>query len=85
MDPLCITLELPFSFFRIQQASPPLHHYTDQDFLVESDKYVIEDIVSHTTVGRRRRKHIEWEVKYRGYPETEFQPASTFMHDINDL
>ena len=21
MDPLCITLELPFSFFRIQQAS----------------------------------------------------------------
>ena len=68
-----------------EEGTPPLHYYTDQDFLVESDKYVIEDIVSHTTVGRGRRKHIEWEVKYRGYPETEFQPASAFMHDINDL
>ena len=68
-----------------EEGTPPPHYYTDQDFLVYSDKYVIEDIVSHTTVGRGRRKHIEWGVKYRGCPETEVQPASAFMHDMNDL
>ena len=68
-----------------EEGTPPLHYFTDQDILGESHKYVIEDIDSHTTVGRGRRKHIEWEVKYRGYPETKFQPASAFMHNINDL
>ena len=68
-----------------EEGTPPLHYYTEQDFLGESDKYVIEDIVSHRTAGRGRRKHIEWEVKYRSYPETEFQPTSAFMHDINDI
>ena len=68
-----------------EEGNPPLHYYTDQEFLVESDKYVIEDIISHRPVGRGPRKRIEWEVKYRGYPDTEFQPASAFMHDINDI
>ena len=30
-------------------------------------------------------KHIEWEVKYRATPNTEFQPASAFTQDINDI
>ena len=68
-----------------EEGGPPLHYYTDQEFLVESDKYVIEDILSHQKVGRGPRKRIEWEVKYRGFPNTEFQPASAFMHDINDI
>ena len=67
-----------------EEGTPPLHYYMDQEFLVESNKYVIEDIVSHTTVGRGCCKHIEWEVKYRRYTMTEFPPASAFMHDIND-
>ena len=61
-----------------EEGGPPLQYYTDQECLVESDKCVIEDILLH-------RKRIEWEVKYRGFPNTEFQPASAFMHDINDL
>ena len=68
-----------------EEGGPPLHYYTDQEFLVESDKYVIKDILSHQKVGRGPRKRIEWEVKYRGFPNTEFQPASAFMHDINDI
>ena len=68
-----------------EEGTPPLHYLTDQDFLVESDKYVIGGIVSHMKVERGRCKHIEWEVKYRGYPETEFQPASALMHDMDVL
>ena len=28
-----------------EEGTPPLHYYTDQDFLVDSDKYVIENDV----------------------------------------
>ena len=44
---------------------PPLHFYTDSDFLVDSEKYIIEDIVGHTKVGRGKNRHIQWEVKYK--------------------
>ena len=63
---------------------PPLHYYTDSEFLVDSEKYIIEDIVGHTKVGRGKNRHIQWEVKYKGFPDTEFQPASAFMRDINE-
>ena len=63
---------------------PPLHYYTDSEFLVDSEKYIIEVIVGHTKVGRGKNRHIQWEVKYKGFPDTEFQPASAFMHDINE-
>ena len=63
---------------------PPLHYYKDSEFLVDSEKYIIEDIVGHTKVGRGKNRHIQWEVKYKGFPDTEFQPASAFMHDINE-
>ena len=63
---------------------PPLHYHTDSGFLVDSEKYIIEDTVGHTKVERERNRHIQWEVKYKGFPDTEFQPASVFMHDINE-
>ena len=62
---------------------PPLHYYTDSKFLVDSEENIIEDIVGHTKVRRGRNRHIQWGVKYKGFPDTEFQPASAFMHDIN--
>ena len=80
LDTMCLK-----PYMAPKEGTPPLQYYTDQDLLMESDKYVIEDIVSHTTVGRGRCKHIEWEVKYRRYQEIEFQPASAFLHDMNDL
>ena len=60
-----------------------LHYYTDSHFLVDSEQYIIEDIVGHTKVGRGKNRHIQWEVKYKGFPDTECQPASAFKHDIN--
>ena len=68
-----------------EEGAPRLHYYIDQEFLVESDKYVTQYILSHQKVGRGPRKRIEWELKYRGFPNTAFQPASAFMHDINDI
>ena len=63
---------------------PQLRYYTDSEFLVDSEKYIIEDIVGHTLVGRGKKRHIKWEVKYKGIPDTEFQPASAFMQDRNE-
>ena len=48
----------------------PLHYYTDSEFLVDSEKYIIEDIVGHTKVGRGKNRHIQWDVKYKGFPDT---------------
>ena len=62
----------------------PLHYYTDTEYLVESDRYIIDDIIRHATFGSGRNKHTKWLVKYRGYPEPEWQSSSAFLHDIND-
>ena len=66
-----------------EEGTPPLHYYTDQDLLIQSNKYVIVDIVPHATVGPGRLKHLEWEVKYRGCQETEFSPHSYMMSMIS--
>ena len=63
----------------------PLHYYTEQEFLVETDQYIVEDIRGHKTSGRGKNKEILWEVKYRGFPETEWQPASAFMNNVTDV
>ena len=63
----------------------PLHYYTEQEFLVETDQYIVEDIRGHKTSGRGKNKEILWEVKYRGFPETEWQPPSAFMNNVTDV
>ena len=69
---------------RDQELTPPLHYYSDSDFLVESDTYILENVLDHREVGRSKNKRYEWYVKYRGYPEPEWQPATSFLHDINE-
>ena len=59
----------------------PLHYYTEQVFLVETDQYIVEDIQGHKTSGRGKNEEILWEVKYRGFPEVEWQPGSAFMNN----
>ena len=27
---------------------------------------------------------MEWEVKFQGYPETEWHPVESFLHDVNE-
>ena len=63
----------------------PLHYYTEQEYWVETDQYIVEDIRGHKTSGRGKKKEILWEVKYRGFPETEWQPASAFMNNVTDV
>ena len=64
--------------------TPPLHYYTDQDFLIETDTYVLEKVLDHKPKRATSKQPKQWLVKYKGYPEPEWQPASSFLHDIND-
>ena len=36
-------------------------------------------------MGKGENRRIEWEVKYRGYPDSEWQPASSFMNNVTDV
>ena len=64
--------------------TPPLHYYTHQDFLIETDTYVLEKVLDHEPKRATSKQPKQWLVKYKGYPEPEWQPASSFLHDIND-
>ena len=63
----------------------PLHYYTDQEFLIETDTYILEHIREHHRVGKGKNRRIEWDVKYRGFPNYEWQPASFFMNNVTDV
>ena len=84
--------EMILDTMRIQPYMPsslneqaPLHYHTDQGFLVETDTYIVEHIRDHRKTGRGKNQRLEWEVKNRGYPDYELQPASSFMNNVNDV
>ena len=54
----------------VKGKEPPLHYYTDSEFLMDPEKYIIEDIEGHTKSGRGKNRHIQWDVKYKGFPDT---------------
>ena len=62
-----------------------LHYYTDEEFLVETDTYIVEHIRDHRKTGRGKNQHLEWELKYRGYPEYEWHPASCLMNNVTEI
>ena len=64
--------------------TPPLHYYTDQGFLIETDTYVLEKVLDHKPKGTTSKQPKQWLVKCKGYPEPEWQPANSFLHNIND-
>ena len=64
---------------RLRGTKVPLHYYTEREEMVDSEKYILEKVLKHRV---RKGKH-EWLVKYRGYPEPEWQPVTSFLHDIN--
>ena len=66
------------------EHAAPLHHYTDQEFLVETDKYRVEKILDHKLKQATSREKTKWLVEYKGYPDPEWQPASSLMHDIDE-
>ena len=58
----------------------PLHFYTDREEMVHSESFIVEKILPH----RKRGKKVEWEVKFQGYPETEWHSVESFLHDVNE-
>ena len=66
------------------EHAAPLHYYTNQEFLVETDKYVVEKVSDHKPKRATSREQRKGLVKYKGYPDPESQPASSFMHDIDE-
>ena len=66
------------------EHAAPLHYYSDQEFLVETDKYVVEKVLDHKPKRATSREKKNWLVKYKGYPDPEWLPARSFMHDINE-
>ena len=84
--------EMMLDAMRIQSYIPssvneqtPLHYYTDQEFLIETDTYILDHIRDHRRVGKGKNRRIEWEVKYRGFPDYEWQPASSFINNVTDV
>ena len=65
-----------------ERNEPPLQHYTDVEYGVDSPDWVLEDVLRHAP--RERKKEMHWRVKYQGYDKPEWQPASAFMHKITD-
>ena len=84
--------EMILDTMRIQPYMPsslneqtPLHYHTDQKFLVETDTYIVKHIRDHRKTGGGKNQRLEWEVKYRGHPDHEWQPASSFMKHVTDV
>ena len=84
--------EMILDAMRIQPYIPsslneqtPLHYYTDQEFLIETDTYIVEHIRDHRRFGKGKNRRIEWEFKYRGLPDYEWQPTSSFMNNVTDV
>ena len=48
------------------------------------DTYVLNKVLDHKPKRATSKQAKQWLVKYKGYPEPEWQPASSFLHDIND-
>ena len=47
-----------------REHAAPLHYYTDQEFLVETDKYVVEKVLDHKPkLGTSRKKEAACEIQ----------------------
>ena len=62
----------------------PLHYFSEREGLVESEDYIVDRVLKHETRGSGANRKLWWYVKYRGYPQPEWQPATSFLHDIQE-
>ena len=62
-----------------------LHYDTDEEFLFETDRYIVEHIRDHRKTGRGKNQRLELGVKYPGCLEYEWHPASSFMNNVTKL
>ena len=56
----------------ISGNQPPLHFYTNAEEMVESDRYIVEQILDHKQKGRGSNRGTKWLVKYEEYNEPEW-------------
>ena len=80
------TMDLKPCLESLDNGRNSVHWYTDVTGVVETPSYQVEKILKHRswTDRKTKKKNLEWYVKYRGYDEPEWQPASAFMHDVSD-
>ena len=62
----------------------PLHFFMDAEEMVESDRYIVEEILDHKPKGRGKNRGTKWLVKYQRYEQPEWQDARAFPHDNNE-
>ena len=74
-----VSIMIPFRDPVSGDRVPP-QFYTDREETVDSESFIVEKILRH----RKRGKKVEWEVKFQGYPETEWHPLESFLHDVNE-
>ena len=65
-------------------AEAPLHYLSEREGLVEMEDYIVDRVLKHEMRGSGTNRKLWWGVKYRGYPEPEWQPATSFLHDIQE-
>ena len=65
-------------------AKAPLHYFSEREGLVETEHYIVDTVLKHGMRGSGTNRKLRWRVKYRGYPEPEWQPATSFLHDIQE-
>ena len=74
----------------LTDRAPHLLFYTDNETLVDDEKFLFENCLTHTVQKNRgkdkaRRPNIvKWFVRNKGYDTPEWREASEFMHDINE-
>ena len=51
---------------------------------METEDYIVDRALKHDAWGSGANCKLWWYVKYRDYPQPEWQPATSFLHDIQE-
>ena len=73
----------PYVLYR-EFTRAPLHYSSEQEGLVETENYIVDKVLRHETPGSGANRKLWWYVKYHGYPQPKWQPATSVLHDIQE-
>ena len=60
----------------------PMLFSSEREGLVETEDYVVYTLLKHETRGSGANRKLWLYVEYCGYAQPEWQPATSFLHDI---
>ena len=67
------------------RAPVPLFFYSDHEDKPGDDTWVVESVLKHEVRSRKGKKKIFWYVKWKSHDHCTWEPASQFVHNINDI